>query len=336
MTDTIQQLDEGQRRVLPKIEALLRLADKGKNSSPEEAASAAAKAQELLLAYNLDSSLVGAGGEDGRREEQKTKGGFYLYQRDLWKAVAELNFCLHFVSGEYVNERTQRQNWDGTWYTLTQDTWKKHHRLIGKRVNVIATRNMAEYLEAAIEALVTEKVIPRGHKNQSRFANSFREGAAHTILLKLAERRSELLAEEERQAKKVEAEAQAAARAGISTATALTISSVMQTERDANMDHLYGEGWSAQTRAKRAEAAEKRRQAEEDYTRWAAAHPEEARKQAEEAKKEREKEEKRAARRSAGGGGKEYDPHAFWSGHDAAKSIGLEQQINTPVHRRLK
>lgn len=57
--------------VIHRIEKLMRLADK--NPSMAEAASAAAKVQELLEAYNLDAATVErASGKTGAREAQKT------------------------------------------------------------------------------------------------------------------------------------------------------------------------------------------------------------------------------------------------------------------------
>jgi hypothetical protein len=337
-----EQLDEGQRKVLPKIEALLRLADRNKNSSPAEAASAAAKAQELLLAYNLDASLIGSGGEDGRREEAKLKGGVYQYQRDLWSQVADLNFCLYFTSGEYVEITRKRKRSDGSTYAWKDERWEARHRLIGKRINVIATVNMAQYLQDAIERLVMERLGNQNNLRFSNFAVSYREGAASTIINKLYERRKELIADEERREREAHEKAEAAGRKGVSTETALTIASVEQTERDANMDHLMGEeGWSARKRSERAAEAQRRKEARDAYTRWAEENPEEAREQARKAREEDEKREARnAARRTGsyrggGSGGKDVDRSAYYAGRDAASKISLDPQMGGGVKGAL-
>lgn len=336
MTDAIQTLDDDQRKVLPKIEALLRLADKQRNSSPAEAASAAAKAQELLVAYNLDASLIGSNAQDGKREEKKLVGGFYQYQRDLFEAVAELNFCLYYSSGTYVEERTSRKDaWTGNWYQVNQKTWKKTHNLIGRRVNVLATQQMAAYLLGSIERLTEEFIHSDNKMRFSRRAVSFREGCVSTITNKLYERRQHLLDEEARKAQEAKEAAERAGRAGVSTSTALTLASFSQSEDDANRDFVMGEGWSAKKRAERAAAAEARRKAQEEYTAWAAENPEEARAQEEAARKEREKAEKRRSKRSSYSGGKEYDAGAYYAGRDAARSISLDQQMQNPVKGKL-
>ena len=54
---TEEEFSPEQLSALEKIEKLFRLA--AKNTSPEEAATATAKAQELLTLYNLDSDSVG-------------------------------------------------------------------------------------------------------------------------------------------------------------------------------------------------------------------------------------------------------------------------------------
>lgn len=340
MTDPVTELDDGQRKVLPKIEALLRLADKAKNSSPAEAASAAAKAQELLIAYNLDAGMVDANGSDGRREEQKFDGGFYRYARDLWQGVADLNFCLHFVSGEYVTKRTIVREFDGTRRSVTKPTWTKRHRLIGKHVNVLATQQMALYLIQTIERLAMNFVHNDPKMRVSKRAMSFREGAASTVVNALYDRRRHLMREEQRVAREAAEAAERAGRAGVSTSTALTISSVRQTEADANADFINGEGWSARRRAQRAAEAQARQEAEAAYTQWAEANPEEARAAAEKERKEEEARERRRDRYVPRGGYRgnirnERDDGAYYAGRAAAKAISLDQQMANPIKGKL-
>lgn len=324
-------LDDGQRKVLPKIEALLRLADK--NPNPQEAAAAAAKAQELLVAYNLDASLIGQSGDDGKREEGKVRGGFYQHSRDLWHEVAELNFCLYWTGGHWIVVNRRRRSWvTGKMETYTDTKWETVHRLVGRKVNVAATKVMAQYLEAAIERLVEERIRGQNNLRFSNFAVSYRKGAAQNIIERLYQRRREMLKEEERKRREEEAAAVKAGRKGVSTETALTIASVTQSERDANLDHLYGEGWSARKRAERAEAARKRAEAEAAYAKWAAENPEEARKAEAERKAEEEKaERKRRRRRESSGSTDNVDTSAYYAGYDAADAIGLDPQMGSRV-----
>ncbi len=304
------------KAILERIEKLLRLA--GGTSSPEEAASAAAKAQELLTLYNLDASALGQ--SEHQREQEKFLGGFYEYQRDIWSWVAELNFCL------YWTQRTRM-------YRRGANRWVTQQKIVGKKVNIEATKAMAGYLLQAIDRQtrifladgMNEKDIPDfGKLVSSRRAMSFREGCAQSIVWKLYQRREEALEKEQAEELKAAQAAAEAATKGVSSSTALTLASLVQTERDANMDFLYGEGWSAQQRAKRAEAARKAREEEEAYTAWALAHPEEAaRKEA-----ERLKEAKSSKGRGSSGPRKERDWGAFSVGQKVGKTIGIDPQAD--------
>lgn len=327
-----RDLTDDQRAVLEKVEKLLRLADQQANSNPAEAASAAAKAQELLLVHNLSADLVGNGEEaSGKRADEKVRGGFYEYQCDLWNAVAELNFCFHFVSGQWVRKRVRRRDpytWD--YINSVEDSWERAHRLVGRVHNIAATKAMARYLEAAVERLVEERIKGQNNLRFSRFAVSYREGAVSNIIERIYEKRKEMLREEARKEAEALKRAEEAGRKGVSTETAVTIASLTQSERDANVDFMMGEpGYSARQRAERAAQAAAAKAAQEEYTRWAAAHPEEA---AAEEKMRREEAEKTAKRRrgrariNSGSSSKEYDINAYYAGRDAGEKIGLDPQ----------
>ncbi len=90
--------------ILDKIGKLL--AHAAKAGTQEEAATFAAKAQELMDQHNLDTVALEkrSGVTSGKREDAAVTGGFYAYQRRLFKVVAELNFCLYFAE----NYRSQR------------------------------------------------------------------------------------------------------------------------------------------------------------------------------------------------------------------------------------
>jgi hypothetical protein len=105
---TTEELGEGTRKLYAKIQKLLNLAANNPNEE-EEATAAAAMAQKLLTEYNLDASLVEtAGSDDGRREEIKTRGGFYKFERYLWHKVAELTDSR---SGDYT-EKFGESSWE--------------------------------------------------------------------------------------------------------------------------------------------------------------------------------------------------------------------------------
>lgn len=312
MTATNTELTPEQQEVISKVEKLLRLA--AANPSPEEAASAAAKAQALLVAYNLTSVEVSADADKSAvREKLKIKGGMYAYQRELWDAVARLNFCMHFnVAYHVVRKYGNKPAYDGKEF---------RHVLVGRVVNTRSTQVMAVYLEQAIERGVSE----RWSLNSQRFtreATAFREGAADHVVMRLDERRRKIISEERAKADK--------ARASTSTHLALTIASHSEAEADANMDHMMGDGYSARQRAERQQRATARKAAEDAYTAWAAAHPAEAKKQADDA----ERRDRRSSRsyRSAGPTAREQRAWTttYAQGWDTGAHIGIDPQAPNP------
>ena len=315
-----EQLSPETLKAVEKIKKLLDLA--AKNPSKEDAASAAAKAQELLAQYNLDVATVGEiSPEAGRREQAAVDGGFYAYQRRLWGAVASLNFCLHW-NQQYRTRGQRYTNGVGS-EIVWKDVLKWRHALVGRVVNVRATMAMAGYLSQAIERITRERIQADAISRVSGWAVNFREGAVMTIVEKLEERRAVALDEEERRQRDYER----AMAAGASTSTAISLASLAKTERDANLDHLYGEGWSAKRAAARAEAAARAAEEERQYAAWAAANPEEVRRREEERRRQDAKNaSRRRGRWSSGSSGKEVDWGAYRAGRDAGKAIGLDPQ----------
>lgn len=326
------ELTEEQNSIIEKVQKLLNLANKNPNEA--EAAAATAKAQALLTAYNLDLAMVSeVSTGDAKREKDRLKGGAYIYQRELWRSVARLNFCLYWTSRRFVHFQRRRKQWDGSIASVDVPKLQWHHMLVGRVVNVKATRIMAEYLEGAIERLVRDRLRNKAtgevpHTELfSNWAVSYRTGAAYKVIEKIEERRDQMRAEENRKRNE-------AARNGVSTATALTIASYTDSELDANLDHVHGEGWSAKRAAERAAQAQAAREAEEEYTRWAAAHPEEARKEEAKQRLKEERAEEAAMRRALRAGDK-LNSSAYYSGFDAADSISIDQQVDTTKQKRI-
>lgn len=327
------------------IQKLLNLAAKA--GTPEEAASATAKAQELMNKYNLESATIERqAGKDGKREELKVDGGFYEYQRNLWRAVAELNFCVYWTQmyraeayryvDRYTGAKSMKKTEDNERKRV--DVLKYRHALVGRIVNTRTTTHMAQYLLQAIERQIEERLTLRGglgkHDNeqsgidkQSNWAHSLRYGIAERVIERIEdERRTRLSKSRE------EARAAAKAAGNTTTSTALTLSTYVDLETDANMDYIHGEGWSAEQARERQEMAMERKRAREEYAQWAAANPEEARKRAEEAEKE--------ARRYRGGGGegsrgglssreRRMDYSAYATGRKMGDGISLHQQAES-------
>lgn len=309
---TPNELTDEQRKAIETVEKLLRLASK--NPSQVEAESAAEKAQKILEAHNLTTAEVerAQGVVSGKREQMKQAGGMYEYQRRLWYQVAELNFCVYMTRRvRYFDDRPR----------IMRERVRHEHHLVGRMVNTAAARTLGSYLEQTVERLCRERLHERGEGKQqffSRWAVSYREGVTDEIVWRLYERRQQRMSEEQERRR---AEA-AKMTTGISTATALTLRDVEEREKEANMDFIYGEGFSARKAARRAEAARIAAEEEAKYAEWAKAHPEEARK--EEAK--REKREARTSRSSFRKKPRDWGGYA--AGQEAGKKVSIDPQVD--------
>lgn len=264
-------------KIIERGQKMLALARRG--GSEAEMATAMAMFQKLLAEHNLDMATVeSAQAGSAKREKAAQAGGQYAYQRDLWKAVAELNFCI-YMTGHVRVEVNKRLPGGGS---FKSHIWRREHRVVGRTVNTRASIVMATYLEETANRLCRERLTTRsgagvtpGELNSqfySSWAVSFRVGVADRIIEKVQERRAAHLREENRKRRKAEREA----AGGTSTATALSLSVFKSAEEDANIDFLHGEGTAAQWAAARAEQAAERAQDRADYTAWAKANPDKA------------------------------------------------------------
>lgn len=320
------------QKVLERVEKLLRLASNNPNEA--EASSAAAKAQDILAAFNLDMSAVEERtGDKGKREDRKMTGGLYKWQRSVWEEVAELNFCLYWsIKG------------------LTKGS-KYEHRVLGRTVNILSTRMMAEYLEQAIERIAREHYDNQPSAYFAKPGIAYREGMTDRICERLRERRWE----QEREARaKTKEEAARATHPSYAGRNALTIVDVRKSEDEANreFDHdlKYGAGSYAKEQANAAEwhaiwdaKAKAAREAEEVFKRdhpveWAAR---EAMKRAEAEKRAREwqKREERNARRRTGVGGcsvKGPRHEDYYTGRERGGDVSLDRQVGGSGTRRIK
>jgi hypothetical protein len=310
---------ESMEKVVERIQKLLNLA--AKNPNEAEAAAAASKAQELLTRYNLDVATVeNESGRDGKREQAAVDGGFLQHQRDLWKSVAQLNFCFHWTQRQWVDV-------PGKKWGYRDGKYVRRHVVVGRTVNVKTTQAMASYLQNVVERLTRERIKGTEISRLSNWAVSYRKGITKRIIEKVEDRREKLLAAE---AADLRRRQHAAAREGTSTATALTVALHAQNEHAANYDFLYGEGAWASIQADRAERARRRREEHEAYTKWAKENPEEAKaKREEEEAREKRNASRRTGRRRWGGGERDgTDYSAYYSGYDDAKDVSIDQQVD--------
>lgn len=299
-----------------------------RNSSEAEATAATAKAMELLAANNLTMSQVeSAGGDDGKREETKQRSGAYKYQRGLWRTVAELNFCICFVTYEWTQYPKPHPR---PGLAPRTHGWVAHVGLVGRRVNVAATKAMTTHLLQTVDRLCKERLhgddTARGFL--SSWAVSWREGMVERIRERLVDRRKVQLAAEEVERRR----ATKAAMASGTSATALTLTDVKQMEKDLNQDFRLGQE-PGTTARERSEAAAAKAADEASYTRWAAANPEQARAGEELAREQRRK----YWRRYGGGGGgraeREPDWSAYKDGFSKADGVSLDQQVDRNTSR---
>lgn len=301
-------------KIAARIEKILALGRRG--GTEAEASTAMAKAQELLALYNLDISSVGRGA--ATREKTTTETGMYLYQRNLWNSVADLNFCLCMRTQEWATYRGR-------------SLLRNKMLVVGKKVNVRATIAMGTYLEQVVNRLCHDRLDQRVGDRQtsvhqiffSSWAVSFREGVVARVVEKIRERRQATIVEDNK--KKAEADR----RGGASTATDMTLVRYADEETDANIDFLYGGGTAANWAAKRVEQAAAAVAADREYAEWAAANPEEAKKE----------ERKRRARSNRAGYGRfvmpTKDSGGYWAGYDAGDGIGIDPQAGSSVVERI-
>ncbi len=290
-------------KILDKIEKLLALAQN--NPSEQEAALAMQKVQTLLADYNLTLADVNQPrGDDKREAKENDRNALYDHQIRLMRAVAEANFCTYRV---------------GTKYAPTKAGYRarKFHRLIGRQVNVIAAQHLFDYLNSTIERLAM-KQYPHP-ANLSKSAISWKIGCAFRLIGRLEDRKREA---DEAQREKAEA-----AKASSPTANALVLlDTVRQSEDDANRDFING--WLPGTSALRRQQALAEMQAEheKEVLRLAALTPKERAKEEAAAAKERAKWSKRADQFN-NRFWKNKDMDAYFEGHEAGNSIGLDQQV---------
>lgn len=229
--------------VYDRINKLLALAN-NPAATEAEAALAAEHVQRLLQDHNLTLSQVEATGAAAPETQTRTRanhrGAMYQWQRDLMGALADNNFCLHYV-------REARVWGSGKHLALTEDgsykryTLEKQHVLVGRDINVRVTLDTYDYLVGAI----TRAAGAAGYdtKKLTRAISWFRAGAVARLTERLAEVRRRREAED-------------AARqsqdppVGNGTHRELVLSDVYGSEADLNNDFLnnYPAGTTAARR----------------------------------------------------------------------------------------
>lgn len=334
--------------VIDTISKLFKLASN--NTNQHEVQSALAKAHKLMEDHNLSEAAINGGASSAKaakRTDEKHKGGLYTYQRELWEAIASLNFCFYFHTNEHDPDKLSKY-WVRKYGSVEEARrygrvggYTPKHRLVGRAVNVAATLAMAGYLEQSIERIlkerIGERVVERAKAAEDRatrfgyavdevkedplwgeWAVKYREGIADTVISKIQKRRRDIISEQKRQSRINIPDAPAD---GVRTGTALSLMDVTEQEHAANYDFLHGEGAYAKLLEMRAKWAAEAAQEEAEFAAWAAANPKEA--------KEQEEARRKSARRSswnAGTGRSKHDHGAYWDGREAGKQVSIDPQ----------
>lgn len=293
--------------VKTRIRKLLALAQDARGNE-NEAASAAAKVQNLLGQYNLElSAIVDSGARaapsiDAERERINGLDGITeAWQVGLLSTVAECNFCLYWTDEERVGTRR-----------------KILSRLVGRKINVGATLDVYDYL-----ALTMGRLNPYPQRGKSR--RSWNEGCADRLGARLYRQR----VESER------ASRTAAGDAPQGSGFDLVLTDVYSSEADLNLD--MRNGLPAGTTARERADYEARRAvwAAEAKARGPVTHaaPEPVKETAAQLRKRLEREaradrqwQERCYREQAKRDAR-IDPAAFSAGRDAGLRIGLDKQI---------
>lgn len=226
-------------KVISRIQKMLNLARDGA-ATEGEARNAMDAAEATMRKYNLTMAQVeaggGAGGEGSKRTKDSVKGrAQYEFQQQLMLACAEVNYCVVLKTAQWKGNRSMV-----TGYTL-----------IGREANVIATRELYDYLNATTERLAFEYVGSDNRQRLSRRAISFKKGCAERLGQRLRERHQESLEEQAR-----EARARNAGPASSGTALVVVMKDFAQDEADANEDLRWGQPEGTTAAHRRRSAAE--------------------------------------------------------------------------------
>lgn len=304
------------RKTLDKIRKLLNLAKDGA-ATEGEASVAMEKAREIMAANNLTMAQLEAAGQAGGEGSSRLKGGMkgkalYKYQQALMATVCDTNFCAALLDTKWNGRRAI-----DTGYTI-----------IGREANVVAAINMFEYLNASLERIVTSH-LESNSQRLSRWAVSFKEGAAQRLAERLRERHQEELA---RQSAAARAQREAAPTAG---ALVVVMEDFAQAEADANYEHRMGwePGEAARRRAERDKRLAEHARREEERR----ANLTEEERAAEDAEREKNRAKWEAKwDRANDRYWANKDVGAYFQGREEADQIGLDAQVSRSRQAALK
>lgn len=222
-----------QTQVLDRISKLLAIQE-ARGATEKEAQQAAEHVQRLLQKYNLTLSEVerhGSADQSRRKDGISIRNNNMPYLDRLAVGVAATNFCMTRVGSRLEGKARRR-----------------HVTLVGREVNVIATKLTFEYLlEACFREMRDHNYQLTSGGEYNREALWFLEGMSDRLVSRLQKLR------EEREAESAQ---QATAAQGNGTHRELVLSDVYGSEQDLNNDFL-NDFPAGTTAARRREEQEK-------------------------------------------------------------------------------
>lgn len=289
----------------------------------EEAASAMTKVQSLLAQHNLDMSQVELTADTTRAAQTHDRSAMYKYQQDLMRQVARNNFCLPMIQSVVKQ-------------SFGKERKTKCHVLMGRKVNILASFLMYDYLVSTFDDLSPHQ----GSEKRGKEALKWLAGAASSVCRRLLERRYE---------------DEAALRPGSvaptdSGGTSLTLTSLYSSEEQLNNDAMTGRapGTTARLQAEREalslvrDARIKALMADDGmtwYQAWHVAHGQEKPTQAQEAAYYRPRVSRATGRSRVSNADRSHqqllNSSAYREGQAAGNDIGLDKQIDRTAYHKI-
>jgi len=213
-------------RIVEKIKKLLNLARDG-GATEAEADTAMAMAETIMRDNNLSMAAVemSGGAAETRLQEGGIEGANYRWARVLMEAIAESTFCDVEVKFKQVRKR------NGYRPAATG------YELIGRVSNVVAARNMFDYLMTTISRF--RKSYRDGVGVGAGDALLYGEGMASRLTSRIKERHSAAL-REQREKAEAQQRNQSSNGKGSTNALAIILEDYAKTERMANNDIKFG------------------------------------------------------------------------------------------------
>jgi len=180
----------GRARAIRTIEELLKTG----GFTEAEVEARGAKAQELLLKYNLSMSDIGNG-----KGEPVIGDNDFLTDRTTWVGgllgeVARLFLCGHFHEEFPAEVLKRRPDWREKLHTLYgggHAHFVYRHNFIGKQVDIAVAKAFGDYLLNAMQAICKVEQKSVSAKDRSRFQNAFMYACAARLASRLKAKRLE-------------------------------------------------------------------------------------------------------------------------------------------------